>query len=237
MKLPTKTDVTKQKAAEKQREIEEGMKLAKRVDTLRGVAAEEEASLEKFRRETVAQISEEISRINDKREALSREVKELEDRKKSALEPLAELEEKLDKRRVDIEHAEGLLREEGAQSEQRSHDLDVREKLVVKAETQARYTQEEAKRQYEESVILKEEAEKRLRSSELIHSRSVQEASTRERHLQEREQWLREREDACLYKEEALRKQEIELAKELTRIRDREQVLERNLLRVKNGKR
>lgn len=58
--LLSKSEVDKRKALDRQREVEEGIKIAKRVDTLREVAAHEETSLTKFRVKTVEAIQAEI---------------------------------------------------------------------------------------------------------------------------------------------------------------------------------
>ena len=81
MKLLPKSDIAKAKSVDKQREIDEGMKLAKRVDSLREVAAAEEASLKKFRSETLGAINTEITANATKRDELTQEVQSLEERK------------------------------------------------------------------------------------------------------------------------------------------------------------
>ena len=48
MRLMKKSDITKANAQAKKREIDEGVKLAKRIDGLRETLADEEQSLEKF---------------------------------------------------------------------------------------------------------------------------------------------------------------------------------------------
>lgn len=61
MKLLAKSDIQKAKSIERQQLVNEGLKLAKRVDDLRDVVAQEEAALEKFRRERLKQIHKEIA--------------------------------------------------------------------------------------------------------------------------------------------------------------------------------
>lgn len=70
MKLLSKSDVQKAKSLDRQREIDEGLKLARRVDALREIAAAEESSLAKFRIETIAKIHDEISILAAKRDEL-----------------------------------------------------------------------------------------------------------------------------------------------------------------------
>lgn len=88
MKLLVKSDIAKAKSVERQQEIQEGLKLAKRVDTLREVAAAEEASLAKWRTETVKLIQDEITSFAAKRDELQKQVSKLEADMVATMEPL-----------------------------------------------------------------------------------------------------------------------------------------------------
>jgi hypothetical protein len=85
IRLLSKQEVDKAKAIDRKREVDEGLKLARKVDDLREIVVQEEASLEKFRRATVANIhtaTTEAQRILDQIKAevavLRREHKDLE---------------------------------------------------------------------------------------------------------------------------------------------------------------
>jgi len=56
MRLLAKREVDQRKSVERARDIDEGMKLARQVDTLRETKAEEEASLARFRTESISKI-------------------------------------------------------------------------------------------------------------------------------------------------------------------------------------
>lgn len=76
MRLLPKSEVDKAKALDRQREIEEGKKLATRVDTLRDTHAKEEAELQSFRSKTLAQIQIEVNGEIERLEDVKREVNE-----------------------------------------------------------------------------------------------------------------------------------------------------------------
>lgn len=85
IRLLSKQEVDKAKAIDRKREVDEGLKLARKVDDLREIVVQEEASLEKFRRATVANIhtaTTEAQKILDQIKAevavLRREHKDLE---------------------------------------------------------------------------------------------------------------------------------------------------------------
>lgn len=61
MRLLAKSDINRKKSIERQQLIDEGLKLAKRVDDLREVVSQEEQALERFRRESIKEIHKQIS--------------------------------------------------------------------------------------------------------------------------------------------------------------------------------
>lgn len=70
MRLLPRSEVNKAKALDRQREIDEGKKLATRVDTLRELAAEEDTNLSKFRDKMVAQIMADIKPLQEEHDGL-----------------------------------------------------------------------------------------------------------------------------------------------------------------------
>ena len=88
MRLLSRQEVDAAKAQERKREIDEGLKLARRVDSLREVQAQEEASLEKFRVETLRRIHIETTEANSALAVLKTEVAKLQKARAEALEPI-----------------------------------------------------------------------------------------------------------------------------------------------------
>ncbi len=77
LKLLPKSEVDRLKNIDRQKEVEEGLKLSRRVDGLRRLVSQEEAVLEKFRSETVKGIMQEIADLNAQKEQLEAEIKAL----------------------------------------------------------------------------------------------------------------------------------------------------------------
>lgn len=88
MRLLAKSEIDSKKALARKQEIDEGLKISRRVDTLRETVAQEEAALEAFRRKTIAAINAQITAVSDILNDLRREVKELEEKRVKALEPI-----------------------------------------------------------------------------------------------------------------------------------------------------
>lgn len=77
MKILPKQEVTRLKAQERQVEITEGAKLAKKIDLLRKTYAEESVSLEKFHTESLKKIRQEIVEAIEERDRILKEVETL----------------------------------------------------------------------------------------------------------------------------------------------------------------
>ncbi len=73
-RLLTKREVDTARSTEQQQQVAEGKKLAARVDRLRELQATEEASLFKFRCETLKVIQGEIDELIEKRDTLQVQV-------------------------------------------------------------------------------------------------------------------------------------------------------------------
>jgi hypothetical protein len=77
MRLLPKQEASILQASKKRAEIDEGLKLARRVDSLREIAATEEASLALFREKTLKAISADIKKLEDERSGVQTAVNTL----------------------------------------------------------------------------------------------------------------------------------------------------------------
>lgn len=77
MKLLDKVQISNLKVNERRRDVDEGVKLAKKIDLLRETASAEESRLAKFRTETLRLIKEDIDKLIAERDKLKDEVNNL----------------------------------------------------------------------------------------------------------------------------------------------------------------
>jgi len=223
MKLLPKSDIAKAKSVDKQREIDEGMKLAKRVDSLREVAAAEEASLKKFRSETLQAINAEITANTTKRDELTQEVHSLEERKAEALKPLTkELETIKDSLEL-IEVKSDLLDKWKEAIERKERELASRDELLSSRENVIHLKLQDTDRRLAESATLRDNAERQNELASETLRKAQQDSSVKIANALQREEWVKERETTAFAKEEELRKKEIDLAKEWSLLKDRQE--------------
>lgn len=74
MKLLSKSDITQKKNDERRLEIDQGVKLASRVDSLRKTAAEEEKKITTYRQASVKILNDEIGSLTNQKRALEGEI-------------------------------------------------------------------------------------------------------------------------------------------------------------------
>lgn len=80
MRLLDKLTLAAQKSSERAREIAEGAKLAKSIDTLRKTYANEQTNLKKFRDATLDEIKLEISELTKRRDSLRGQIHVMEEK-------------------------------------------------------------------------------------------------------------------------------------------------------------
>lgn len=233
MRLLPKSEVLMAKATAQKQSIDEGKKLAASVDRLREIRADEETSLETFRRETLAVIQKEITEASAKRDALIGEVSALEKAKREALKPLGEEWEQLNK-------AKTILADEIQSLTDRKLALDVLEIEIKKRNVtiDQAFTRVTALGQTAESTLAETLKDRARVKEELLTA--IKEREETERLRSEMEASLVHRERQCLEREEGVRMREIrlkeseaELRKGKKLLKDRQAMLERTINRNK----
>lgn len=233
MRLLPKQEVNLRQAQQKKAEIDEGLKLARRIDSLREIAAQEEASLASFRSSTLKTIQEDIKKVENERNAVKKEVsdlrKELEegthrlDEREKQLteysESLQNLEITLNNRVQGLKTLAAKLKDQSKQSSDYYNRILFAYKIIteVRRETESTYTEaktysELATKRYDEVKNLSDAVEQELRIRDIA-------VASKERDL--------------TIREERLAKTADELRKKAILLEDREQTLERELVRIK----
>jgi len=236
-RLLKKSEVDQAKALDRQREINEGLKIAKRVDILRETHAQEETSLQTFRQKTLAEIHEEITKKTEERDNLADEVRKLERRKEEALKPLTEEQESLSKQRTSLEKERVSFDRE---QERLRVLIKTADDAVYKAKLERDKAEDDRKRSA--ALLLEANEAKELAKEALKEAKEQREIATEVR--KSAEEGLLQRELAIASVERDLKNKAENLAKIEENQRSRERALEdkyatllRTEQRLKHGKR
>lgn len=182
MQLLDKHTIQIQKGIERKIEIDEGAKLAAKIDSLRKILLTEEKRLSQYRETTVNAIQAEISELTNTISLLKNQINELELQKKNLLVPL---DEKWD----EVRNTEKSLEERKTHVEKQALENHSREKAL-----NARQSALEAEKKHIESI--KVSITEKLRQTE--HDRKERQRELgliqkkRENFSKERERFLRD---------------------------------------------
>lgn len=187
MRLLDKKTIVQQKNQERQLEIQEGLKLAKKVDTLRETAAVEEKKLNTFRDESIKRVKEDIEALTLKRDNLRGEISVLEDRRKDLQQPLDAEWEKIERKKLELSGMENSLADKLKLLESNEKEYKKRDKELKLEEGRIADMKERAEKLLADTAKKNSEAEKALSSAHDQSDVILKRASAREKDVINRE--------------------------------------------------
>lgn len=235
MKLQPKKAIQADLATQRKAQIDEGVKIASKVDTVRETLAQEEGNLRRFRQETIASVQADIDRYIGVKDTLKSEIVVLERQKSNAQIPLNAEWERLRKDRSklvkDIDAWGG-----------KSDNLKEREDQVERSEREAEVSRGKA------SEMLHKASEKFAQADAALQEARESAASIRnkaqvvlsaaesiERENTIKEQELERREATILVDTARNRANEVDLAARELALKDKYKTLERTIKRINHG--
>ena len=187
MRLLDKQTIAQQQSNEKRLEIEEGKKLALKVDVLRETAAQEEKKLADFRMGSLTSIKNEITPLEEKRNALTREVQDLDKRREELLKPLTKEKADLDVQRETIEKDRENLTQRISHFLKEASEQEKREKAIKQEEERIENLKMLADKHAEEVLKDYETAKELVRNTKLESERVSIELENKKAELLSRE--------------------------------------------------
>jgi hypothetical protein len=233
MKLLSKSEIKKAQHADRALEIAEGLKLSRKVDSLRELKATEEEALTKFRNESLAAITKEINELLLKKESIQKEADALREemKKETTLSReerlhLERLKELLEKKEKEIQEKESALR---------LNEIDIATAIQDAHDSLIRATnhEEETTRLHIVASNERMEAQNALVEATAVRENAIKFREDTERELALRESGLARRESDLSIRE----KNNVDVTRELNaekiRLADQRATLERELERIK----
>lgn len=184
IRLLQKSEIAKAKAQDRQQELIEGKKLASKVDTLRELRAEEEASLDKFRIETLKTIQIELDYKFSEKKQLEDQIKERKEELDRVLGPLdkqlmhyiADKKAEIDSKTAEIEQKNTILGEKIAQTDALLEENKQENTKLIVLQVDARQIKAQAKdlldRSKQEAQDLLSDAQKIFEKADVRDSES-----------------------------------------------------------------
>ena len=236
IKLLSKSEIDKAKNADKAKEIAEGLKISRKVDSLRELMADEEKALEKFRSESLSAISKEIEEKNSEKIKLENEVREL--RREIMSESKLTREE-----RHNLEQLKEVLIKKEEELGKKSQEIDLKEIDIAIALKNSAEDEKRAQNHREIAENLHKKAEEEKNEADLIKQRAQKIEDNINNYKQEtenlfviREIAISQKEQDLILQEEENKKLEQELNKEKIQLADQRATLERALERLRKNR-
>lgn len=236
VKLLPKSKINELKQKERSIEIQEGVKLATRIDGLRELHSKTEEGLEKYKISTLTQIQGEIIALQTQKETLIGEIMAMRSNYDVMLPEislkrteLADFEKKLmtwDKKLEKREEAASLL------------ELDVMEALETAENSRIHAEDDEriARNLLIDAKNKKEESQRMVNEAKNLQTKSQNDALATEESLNLRELNIQTKEKNIVIKEVELMNKGKELDNEKIKVEDLRQTLERSLARLREGR-
>jgi hypothetical protein len=236
IRLLEKSEVAKSNAVQRQQEIDEGMKVARRVDSLRELVAHEEATLNDFRERRMAEISGDIKKEEEKLEKLGSEVKIL--RNELASETNLTREE-----RKGLEKLKASLENRAREIEDRANEVNLLEIDIAIVRKEAnQFLQFSRSAEQESKLLLSDasqkdfQAENALSRARKIEAKALSDANEQNKAFELRESSLDAREKELSGKELENSRIRKELDIEKVQLADQRATLEQALERIKRNR-
>lgn len=232
LRLLPKSEVDKRKAQEKFRELQEGEKLAARVDSLREMVASEEAVFATYHQETLKKIQDDLQARYAQRDALDAEIEQRRQERARLLVPL-------DSRQHELDDFQRKLEARADELGQKEFDLSVRERVARQKEEKVAKDMQLAHDIAEKSQIARREAQNMLATAREDAAEMRNEAQRvifeaenklKSAEIKEKSLLIRERE-VQLVKANNLKVRRANIAEQI-RLADMRKTLERALKRI-----
>ncbi len=187
MRLLQKSEIDKAKALDYSRERAEGLKLTMRVDGLRELAAKEEQSLEKFKKETLKNINQEISDLTSEKEKLENILKPIREEKEKGLKELENKKKELDYFERNLEEFKTSIQLEEIEICKEKEEISEIKKEIGNALMRKLKDETEAAELQREAFDKREEAQNRLNRAKKLEEQALKTKQDIERKLETRE--------------------------------------------------
>lgn len=234
IRLLTKQEIVQAQNSDRSKEIAEGLKLSRKVDSLRELKSKEEESLEKFRVESLSAIQEEISRLEGEKEKLVTEINTLRVKLVSSL-PKKERDE-LEKLKLELARKEKEIDEKSRNLEFQELDIATAMKDSKDALERALGREKEAENLQKIASEERSETSQTLMAAKKLHENVLKEKEEAENVLLIRENDIRQKEERLSLREESNLQKERELKAKEIQLEDQRKTLERAMERLRKNR-
>lgn len=232
MILPTKIDVSKAQANQRKIEIDNGVALARQIDSLRSTFAQERIAHETWKKSSIETLNRQLEGLQDGIDAKKREIVDLDEQRRKLLEPLNKEWENVNAEKENVRELRLELFLDQERHKENVNLLENSQNEIVKALKRAKQNEDKT----EKALINVEELEE---SKQQAYRQSLEYTNNQKLYHQSRQQDIENlaREYEVALKTIEIREQEVkdkesELLERELLLKDRIAMHERNLTRI-----
>lgn len=233
IRLLQKRDIDALKAKARQQEVAEGLKLARQIDRLREVMAQEEESLRIFRITTIKSIHAEIEKESKECEEIKRDIALLKKEREELLKPLDDEWERIKQKATELEERGKRIVEEEARIERLKKATDELHRTAANTRSRLATLEDVLSAKAQDIELLEKETQKAVDSARKLHSDAQSYHAEMVKELTHRDMVMASRERGIIMRQEALDEREEEIEKEWKVLEDRKKSIDRIIKRTK----
>lgn len=232
MILPAIKDINKAKAAERKIEIDNGVSLARQIDSLRATFAQERVAHDVWKKSSIEELDRQLQGYQDGIDAKKREIAELDEQRRKLIEPLDGEWEGINVAKVGLSEERKNLFLDTERFKEEAKELE-REVLKV-AKTLARAEENEvtSKKRLDEAEEYKAQAKKLYQEAVVSKEQHDTSYESRTRELEASIQEYQVALATISLREQEVKDKELELSEREVLLKDRQAMFERNLKRT-----
>jgi DNA repair exonuclease SbcCD ATPase subunit len=233
LKLLNKTEIISLKGTERKHEIDEAVKLARKVDTLRETSAKEEVNLAKFRSESLKKVQEDIDVLIQEKNALQAQTTALESQRKALLEPLDTKWEEIEAEDERLQKVIDGLENRNEYLNDKEFCLNNKDANLFLEENRIKDLKEQEVKKLAEIDQYNKQAEQLLKDTEQQTTQILTGLQKKEAELEHKQKQIEYSQVDNENKQKRLNEREQELNNRESKLNDRYATLERTLNRIK----
>lgn len=233
MKLNTPRTIQQTINDERRKDIDNGVTLARRVDTLRDTLLNEEQKLENFRNSTIKIVQQEIDNKINEKTLLEIELVKLKEKRIELLKPLDEEWEQVNEEKQSVQKLGYLILKEKDELADFDNYLNERDKNLIQEEQRIVTLKEQVKQELQTAHDISLEAKNCLIEAKKEVKRLTTPLRKKEKGLKDYEEILRATVLSIEVREKQLKDDEKFIKEEKIRLADQRATMERQLARMK----
>jgi DNA repair exonuclease SbcCD ATPase subunit len=232
MRLLPKDEILKKKNQNLSLEAQEGLKLTRRVDSLRELVSKSEQDAEKYLYSSLGAIQPQIDEAIKKRDSLNKEISVLQKKLDGMLPEIQTTRQGLAKKEKELESREQILNERDEQVNLKELDIAESTQSLMESINRAKNAEYQRERALEQASRQQREATNSLLSARNIEGALLKEKERMESVFSSRESDLSRKETIFQSTMDEFNKEKRSFDAEKVKFADRKAMLERNLTRL-----